>query len=102
MILRSTRLFSCLPSLLLMLAGLLSLECAQAQTTVLNEVHTLAEPQTGVPIEHTFDISTAGTYTVTLTDLGATLTPSAPLASVKLAVTGGDAIVGTPYKCRQC
>lgn len=67
-----------------------------AGTTPCNEVHTLAAPTTGVPIEQTFDIPTAGTYQVTLTDLGASLTPSAPLASVTLAVTSGDAIVGTP------
>jgi hypothetical protein len=70
---------------------------AGAQTSLLNEVHTIAAPTTGVPIEETFDVSTAGTYTVTVTDLGASLTPTpAPLASVKLAVTSGDALVGAP------
>jgi hypothetical protein len=69
---------------------------ASAQTGIFNAVHTIAAPTTGVPIEHTFTITTAGNYSVTLTDLGALLNPSAPLASVKLAVTSGDKIVGTP------
>ena len=67
-----------------------------AAQTVLDQVHTIAAPTTGVPIEHTFSIATAGTYQVTLTDLGAALTPAAPLASVTMSVTGGDAIVGMP------
>ncbi len=67
-----------------------------AQTTVFDEVHTLAAATTGVPVEHTLNITSAGTYTVTLTDLGAALTPAAPLASVKLAVSGSDALVGSP------
>ena len=64
--------------------------------TLLEEVHTIAAPMTAVPIEHDFTISQAGTYQVTLTDLGASLTPAAPLAAVKLAVSGGGALVGTP------
>jgi hypothetical protein len=63
-----------------------------------NQVHTIAAPTTGVPQEFgPFTVNAAGTYTVTLTDLGAALKPTpAPLASVKLAVTGGDALVGAP------
>ncbi|HKD54543.1 MAG TPA: hypothetical protein VKB72_10030 [Steroidobacteraceae bacterium] len=47
-------------------------------------------------MEETFAVSTAGNYQITLTDLGAALTPSAPLSSVKLAVTSGATLVGTP------
>lgn len=61
---------------------------------LLNTVNTIAAPTTGVPVAETVNITTAGTYTVTLTDLGAALTPPAPLNSVKLAVTSGDAVVG--------
>lgn len=66
-----------------------------AQTTLLNQLNTLAASTQAVPVQETFAIATAGTYTVTLTDLGALLTPSAPLASVALAVTNGSSIVGT-------
>ncbi len=65
-------------------------------TTLLDDVHTIASPDTGVPVEHDFSVSAAGTYQVQLTDLGKTLTPSAPIGSVSLALTSGDAIVGTP------
>ncbi|MBS0379229.1 MAG: hypothetical protein JSS29_12135 [Proteobacteria bacterium] len=67
---------------------------AVAQTPIVSEVHTIAAATTGVPVEHDFQIANAGSYTITLTDLGAALTPSAPLASVKLAVTSGDKLVG--------
>jgi hypothetical protein len=81
----------------LVLASVLAASPVRAQTPLFNQVHTIAAATTGVPIEETFNISTAGTYTVTLTDLGAELTPSAPLASVALAVTNSqDVIVGTP------
>ena len=72
--------------------------CAEswAQTSLLDEVHTVATVNTGVPIEHDFQVSAAGNYHVLLTDLGALFTPAAPLASVKLAITSGDMIVGTP------
>ena len=70
---------------------------AHAQSAdLLDVVHTVAGPNRAVPVEHTFTISAAGTYQVTLTDLGAALTPSAPLSSVKLAVTSGPKVVGTP------
>jgi plastocyanin len=70
---------------------------AHAQSTAFfNEVHTVAGPERAVPIEDTFNISLPGTYEVTLTDLGAALNPSAPLASVKLAITSGSNVVGTP------
>ena len=60
------------------------------------EVHSIAASTAGVPVECTFSISTAGTYQVTLTDLGADLSPAAPLQSVELAVTNGNALVGAP------
>src|SRR5579872_5562559 len=87
---------------LLALLALISLS-ATAQmssggsTSLLHEVHTLATATTGVPVEHPISIANAGTYQITLTDLGAANTPTpAPLASVKLALTSGDAVVGTP------
>src|SRR5262249_6155544 len=69
---------------------------ALAQSNLVDVTRTIAGPDRAVPVEHDFTISTAGTYKVTLTDLGAALTPSAPLASVKLAITSGASIVGTP------
>jgi hypothetical protein len=66
------------------------------QMPLVNEVLTIATSSTGVPVEHDFTISAAGSYEVTLTDLGADSTPSAPLASVALAVSYGDALVGMP------
>ncbi|MEP7242661.1 MAG: hypothetical protein ABI885_03140 [Gammaproteobacteria bacterium] len=77
------------------LATALVLACvgAQAQTSVFNEVHTIAANNTGVPFEHDFTIGAAGKYDVTLTDLGA---PAAPLATVKLAITRDGQVVGAP------
>jgi hypothetical protein len=69
---------------------------ARAQSPVFDEVHSVAASTQGVPVEYSFNITQTGTYQVTLTDLGAQLNPAAPLAAVKLAVTQGDAIVGTP------
>jgi hypothetical protein len=88
------------PRLLLALglAVLVAGTCAPSARAapVFNEVHTIAAASTGVPVEETFQISTAGTYTITLTDLGAALTPPAPLASVKFAVTNSsNALVGS-------
>jgi hypothetical protein len=68
----------------------------RAQTTLTDEVHTVAAASVAVPVEHKFTIATAGTYQVTLVDLGAALTPAAPLVSVKLAITSGSTVVGTP------
>lgn len=72
------------------------LHSVQAQTPLFDQVHTIAAATVAVPVEHTFTIDTAGDYNITLTDLGAQYTPSAPLASVELAVTGNDVLVGTP------
>jgi hypothetical protein len=70
-----------------------------AQSSLLNEVHTIADSSQGVPVECSFDVSVAGTYQVTLNDLGLDVetTPAvpAPLASVKLGVTSGTTVVGT-------
>jgi hypothetical protein len=79
------------------LAGLASTPVhaqAAALTPPFSDVHTIATSATGVPVEEEIDIAAPGQYQVTLTDLGALLTPSAPLASVKLAVTSGNAQVG--------
>jgi hypothetical protein len=82
-------------ALALLLALSVSASPARATAALFNQVHTIAAATTGVPVEETFDVATAGTYTITLTDLGALLTPPAPLASVKLAVTNSsDALVG--------
>ncbi len=72
------------------------LSAASGQTPILNEAYTIATSATAVPIEYSFKVPAAGTYQVQLVDLGATATPSAPLAAVALAVTSGDVIVGTP------
>jgi hypothetical protein len=69
---------------------------AQLPTPPYTTVHTVASADVAVPVEETLPIANAGTYQVTLTDLGAQLPTPAPLASVKLAVTGGGSIVGTP------
>jgi hypothetical protein len=69
---------------------------AFGQVPPLAQVHTVAAPDRAVPVEDTFNIATAGTYGITLTDLGAQLPTPAPLASVKLAITSGGSIVGTP------
>lgn len=81
----------------LALMGTYALACSNAYAApLLDEVHTVAAADRGVPVEHEFDIAVAGTYQVTLTDLGATFTPSAPVASMALAITSGQTIVGTP------
>lgn len=70
---------------------------ARAQTApLLDEVHTIATATTAVPVEHTFTVTTAGDYNIILLDDGALSTPSAPLASVELAVSANDVLVGTP------
>ncbi len=71
---------------------------AYADTPLLDEVHTVAAAGSPVPAEHTFNISVAGNYQVTLTDLGTIASPAVPLAAVKLAITGGGTIVGTPLQ----
>jgi plastocyanin len=69
---------------------------AQAPSPPFAVVHTVAASDRAVPVEDTLDIATSGTYEITLTDLGAQLPTPAPLASVKLGITSGSSIVGTP------
>ena len=70
---------------------------AQTSQPLVNVVHTVAAATQAVPVEETFNITTAGTYQVTLTDLGAQLLPTpAPLSSATLAITTGSTVVGTP------
>ena len=69
---------------------------AQTATIPYLEVHTVASNTQAVPVEYPFQTSDADTYQVTLVDLGAAQTPSAPLASVAFALTNGSSIVGTP------
>lgn len=82
-------------NLLLAVAALAATSAALAQTSV-SDVHTVTTADSPAAVEHDFTITTPGTYTVTLSDLGAALTPSAPLASVEMAITEGNAIAGTP------
>lgn len=79
-------------SSLLVCAGVL--HPVWAQSTLLDEVHTVAAATVAVPVEHTFIVTTAGDYNLTLTDLGAQY--GSALASVELAVTGNDVVVGSP------
>jgi hypothetical protein len=72
---------------------LLSFANAHAQSVLFSEVHTIADPTQAVPVEHTLSVTVAGTYSVQLVDLGASLTTPAPLASVKLAITSGSSLV---------
>ena len=63
----------------------------------LDAVQTIAAPTQAVPVEHTFAITTSGTYTISLVDLGAALSTPAPLGTVKLAITSGStAVMLTP------
>ncbi|HKF97000.1 MAG TPA: hypothetical protein VKB20_01990 [Steroidobacteraceae bacterium] len=82
-------------ALLLAIGGVLTAP-VPAQVPPISQVHTVAAPDRAVPVEESFDITTAGTYQITLTDLGALLPTPAPLGTVKLAVTSGNSIVGTP------
>jgi hypothetical protein len=69
---------------------------AQTSAPLVNTVHTVAAATQAVPVEETFNITTAGTYQVTLTDLGAQISTSATLTSGTLAITTGSTVVGTP------
>jgi hypothetical protein len=72
----------------------LALPVAAQQAPLFEEIRTLsssAEPVTSEP----FTVTTAGTYNVALADLGAQLSPTAPLASVQLAVMRGATVAGT-------
>jgi tetratricopeptide (TPR) repeat protein len=82
-----------------LLAALLIAGIAQAQqTTLLDEVHTVAASGEAVPVEFGIDIVGSGNYDVTLTDLGAPTVPGdtgTPLAAVRLAVTRDATVIGT-------
>ena len=69
---------------------------SQALDPLPDEVRTIADSSVAAPVEHTFDVSVAGTYELTLTDIGLAQTPSNPMTSMKLAITHNDAVVGTP------
>jgi hypothetical protein len=69
---------------------------ALAQTALVGTTHTVVAQSQPPAVEHNFTVSAAGTYSVTLTDLGSKLPTPAPLASVAMAVTQGSSIVGTP------
>ena len=66
---------------------------ARADSPLLDEVHTIAASTQAVPVEHSFAIATSGTYKVSLVDLGAALSPSAPIVSLKLSITSGGTLV---------
>jgi hypothetical protein len=70
---------------------------AHAQSPLLNELHTIAAVSQPVPAEHSFDVTLAGKYTITLADVGATQQPTPlPLTAVSLAVTSNGQLVGKP------
>lgn len=93
----SARFVRAVRSLLLAGTALAAANGALAQTTTLpTTTHTVVAQGQPPAVEHDFTIATAGSYTVTVTDLGAKLPTPAPLASVAMAVTQGTAIVGTP------
>jgi hypothetical protein len=69
---------------------------AFAQTPLAMTVHTVTALGQPPAVEHDFTITNAGSYSVTLIDLGSKLPTPAPLASVAMAVTQGAGIVGTP------
>ena len=75
------------------LAGLLLCQHAYAQVPLVAEAQTVAAPTQGVPLEYSFVVPAAGTYQVTLVDLGAQLAAPAPLAYAQLAITSGTSLV---------
>lgn len=68
---------------------------ARAQSILLNQTHTIAAADQGVPVEHPLHVASDGKYQVTLADLG-NVVSGAPLSSVKLAITSATAVVGSP------
>jgi len=87
--------------LILAILAMFGASGAAGAQALLDEVNTIGTAATGVPIVQSFSISAAGTYQVTLTDLGAALSAPlspAPLATtppVELAVTQGSTVVAT-------
>lgn len=82
-------------SLLCLLLAVVAMFATPAPAAPLFEeiatLSTAATPAQSDPIT----LTTAGTYTLALTDLGAQLTPAAPLASVELALTADTTVVAT-------
>ncbi len=75
--------------------GVLASAGVTAQSALLADIRTIATADTATPVEHTFAVVDAGTYKVTLTDLGAALPVPAPLVSAKMAITQGSTVVAT-------
>jgi hypothetical protein len=69
-------------------------DTSQPLTPPFADVHTLAAPDTPVPVEHDFSITTAGSYQIVLTDLGALYAAPIPMSAVMMAVTTGGSQVG--------
>jgi hypothetical protein len=79
---------------LLAALGLVASDAWAQQAPPFEEIKTLASSAT--PVESApFNIAVAGEYDVTLTDLGAQLSPAAPVASIQLAVMRGPTVVTT-------
>lgn len=93
---RAARLRRALRIVPLAVAALASGTGALAQTALVGTTHTVVAKGQPPAVEHNFTITSAGSYSVTLTDLGSKLPTPAPLASVAMAVTQGGSIVGTP------
>lgn len=93
---RAARILRALPGIPLVILTLTAGTRAVAQTVLVGTTHTVVAQGQPSAVEHDFPITTAGTYSVTLTDLGSKLPTPAPLASVAMAVTQGSSIVGTP------
>ncbi len=81
-------------SVFALLTGFAS-HATNAQTALLNEVHTVAVPTAAAPAEFSFtaDSTHAGTLTVTLTDLGAVQDPTAAMTAVALQISSGNSAV---------
>jgi hypothetical protein len=93
---RAARFRRALPIVPLAVAALAAGTAAVAQTALVGTTHTVVAQGQPPAVEHNFTATAAGTYSVTLTDLGSKLPTPAPLASVAMAVTQGSSIVGTP------
>jgi hypothetical protein len=93
---RAARFLRALPSVPLVILALVAGTEALAQTALVGTTHTVVAQGQAPAVEHNFTITTAGSYSVTLTDLGSKLPTPAPLASVAMAVTQGSGIVGMP------
>lgn len=93
---RAARIRRALRIVPLAVAALAAGAAALAQTALVGTTHTVVAPGQPPAVEHNFTAAAAGTYSVTLTDLGSKLPTPAPLAAVAMAVTQGSSIVGIP------